>query len=207
MKSILTAILIVTCTVFYGQNRLDSILYRQGDSLTALQYRGPDIRKTFYPNDGFTYNQYVGETIAGHNLADSWRRDTINGGFNKEVYDNPYNVFSNVDKFTLDNKFVFYRYKEGRRYTGAITDTCTSCSNVRAVIIFKAKSRNGLVQGKGTFYNSDGTILSEGTFKDGEIVGEWTVYSPQKAIIRKCYYRKGSGAPYKIKEYPEGPKN
>ena len=47
--------------------------------------------ETIYPiDDGLTYNQYVGETIAGFSLADGWREDTINGGFNKEIYDNPY---------------------------------------------------------------------------------------------------------------------
>jgi hypothetical protein len=67
------------------------IAYGQIDNLIMHQLHGPDYSETIYPEeDGFIYDQYVGGTIAGFSLADGWRRDTINGGYNKEMYDNPY---------------------------------------------------------------------------------------------------------------------
>ncbi len=77
------------------------IAYAQSDSLKIFRNHGSDYTQTIYPkNDSLTYNQYVGETIAGFTLADGWRRDTINGGFNKEFYDSPYVSSLRLEKKT-----------------------------------------------------------------------------------------------------------
>lgn len=79
--------------------------------------------KLSYPKeDSLTYNQYVGETIAGFTLANGWRRDTLNGGFNKEIYDNPYVESTEFDKH-LASSIIAYKYQNGKLYTGRIEDT------------------------------------------------------------------------------------
>lgn len=175
-------------------------VYGQLDSLRIHRLSGPDYSKTNYPKgDGLTYNPYVGETIAGYTVADGWRRDSVNGGFNKELYDNPY-----VDEVRFEKQYgdqlSSYRYKEGKRYTGAIADTLTVSFTPNKIagylygkpyyeskdltVLFRANCVDGLVQGRGVLcgivpqygiYNN--LLLSECTFEDGEIVGVCTHYN------------------------------
>lgn len=64
------------------------VAYAHWDSLIPQwlsHHIRPDYSKTIFPkDDGLTYHQFVGETDAGYCLANAWRRDTLNGGFNKK---------------------------------------------------------------------------------------------------------------------------
>ena len=198
MKRILTLLLI----------HIHIVAYAQSDSLKIFRPFGPDYSKTIYPKNGsLTYNQYVGETIAGFTLADGWRRDTINGGYNKEIYDNPY-VSSLRFKKQQGEEMIAYRYEKGKLFTGAIQDTLTvsfTPNKIRGylygnpyyeskdiTIIFRANCINGLLQGKGILvglvpqygiYNN--LPLSECQFENGEIVGvckHWNLNSIEYEI-------------------------
>lgn len=183
MKIILTLFIVMYQFVGYGQT----------DSLIFHRPYGPDYSKTIYLKDGLTYNQYVGETIAGFTLANGWRRDSVNGGFNKEIYDNPYVSEVRFEKIYND-QLISYRYKDGKLFTGAIEDTLTVSFTPNKIagylygnpyyvskeltLIFRAKCVDGLLQGKGFLcglvpqygiYNN--LPLSECNFENGEIIG------------------------------------
>lgn len=154
----------------------------------------PDYSLTIYPmNDGLTYNQYVGETIAGYTLANGWRRDTINGGFNKEIYNNPFISSTRFEKQYKD-EIVAYKYQDGKLFTGAIQDTMSVrftpskiagyfngkpyYESKELTVIFRANCINGMIEGKGVLcgiipqygiYNN--IPLSECNFENGEIIG------------------------------------
>lgn len=151
-------------------------------------------QRTNYPkNDGLTYNQYVGENIAGFHLANGWRKDTINGGFNKEIYDNPYIESADFDK-QMSNYLKAYKYADGKLYTGRIEDTILvnfTPNKIRGylngrpyyeskelTVILRGDCVNGMMQGRGVLagqllgfgmYNN--LKLAECIFEDGEIVG------------------------------------
>jgi len=157
-------------------------------------FRGPNISLTNYPkNDSLTYNQYLGETIAGYTIANGWRSDTINGGFNKEMYSNPYFSSTRFEKQYKD-EMVAFRYKDGKLFTGAIQDTLRVSftpnkiagyfygkpyyESKELIVIFRANCVNGMIQGRGVIcglvpqygiYNN--IPLSECNFENGEIVG------------------------------------
>ena len=150
--------------------------------------------RTNYPkDDGLTYNQYVGENIAGFHLANGWRKDTINGGFNKEIYDNPYIESTDFDK-QMSNYLKAYKYLDGKLYTGRIEDTISvsfTPNKIRGylngqpyyeskelTVILRGDCVNGMMQGRGILagqlvgfgmYNN--LKLAECIFEDGEIVG------------------------------------
>jgi hypothetical protein len=194
MKKILTILYIINQIVVYGQF----------DSLRISRPFGPDYSKTIYPiNDSLTYNQYVGETIAGYTIANGWRLDSINGGFNKEIYRNPYIQDIRFVKQSFDNNSIFYRYKNGKLFTGSIADTLTVSFTTNKIagylygkphheskditVVFRANCVNGLLQGKGVLcglvpqygiYNN--LPLSECNFENGEIIGickQWDLNS------------------------------
>lgn len=215
MKNIFFLLVIFCQTVGYGQ--FDSLKIA-----LSRQYGSPDYSKTIYPkNDGLTYNQFVGETIAGYHLANGWRKDTINGGFNKEIYRNPY-VVSNGDyillkKESYDKNFIFYKYVKGKKYSGTIIDTLDLTYTppvIRGIVsgnpyyesknikvIFQADCVEGLLQGKGiiTKLNTK-EIVSECYFKNGEIIGKSVskgIYTNNTFTIT---YEKGSDKPLNQKE-------
>lgn len=193
MKNILTILFLINQVIVYGQS----------DSLKVYRTFGPDYSETIYPADSLTYNQYVGETIAGYTIADGWRKDTINGGFNKEIYTNPYINDIRFVKESYDNNLIFYRYENGKRFTGSIEDTLTVSYTPNKIagylygnpyyeskeitVIFRANCVNGLLQGKGVLcglvpqygiYNN--LPLSECNFENGEIIGickQWDLNS------------------------------
>lgn len=184
MKKLLTILFVINQVVVFGQS----------DSLNIYRPIGPDYSKTIYPtDDSLTYNQYVGETIAGYTLANGWRRDTINGGFNKEIYDNPYISSIRFEKKYRD-EIISFMYKDGKLFTGVITDTLTLSftpnkiagyfngkpyyESKDLIVIFRANCVSGLLQGKGVLcglvpqygiYNN--LPLSECNFENGEIIG------------------------------------
>ncbi len=194
MKDILTILFLITQVIVYGQL----------DSLKIYQSFEPDYSKTIYPtDDSLTYNQYVGETIAGYTVADGWRRDTINGGFNKEIYSNPYIQDIRFVKQSFERSMISYRYKNGKLFTGSIEDTITVSFTPNRIVgylygnpyyeskditvIFRANCFNGLLQGKAVLcgivpqygiYNN--LPLSECNFENGEIIGvckQWDINS------------------------------
>lgn len=164
--------------------------------------------RTNYPKgDGLTYNQYVGENIAGYNLADGWRKDSINGGFNKEIYTNPY-----VEGISFDKQNAYqlnaYKYVDGKKYTGRVEDTFTVrftpdeikgylngkpyYESVDIKVIFRGDCVDGMMQGHGILaaeingfgmYNN--LKLSECTFENGEIVG--TIKSYDLNAVKVAY--------------------
>ena len=183
MKNILIILFIVCHILVYGQI----------DSLQINQPQGPDYSKTIYPIDGLTYNSFVGETIAGYTLANGWRKDTINGGFNKEIYVNPYfNYEVRLEKQLIDEKLYCYRYKDGKLFTGFVDDYFVVSFTPNKIegelngrpyklskslkVHFQCRCVNGLLEGvgfiKGLAYGFvDEVVLSKCTFENGEIVG------------------------------------
>ena len=155
-----------------------------------------------YPQDGLTYDEFIGENIKGAYLADGWRKDTINGGYDKGGGDNPYlNYSCSTWPKTGHDKgnYTFFRYSAGKLYTGEIIDT------LNFGIIFHAKCFNGMVQGQGVFYNSNGSKLSEGTLLNGEMVGDWVYYYPEEYLSHRVLYLKNNGLPILWIEYhPNG---
>ncbi|WP_306352751.1 hypothetical protein [Flavobacterium sp. '19STA2R22 D10 B1'] len=190
------------------------VVYGQFDSLKIHKPHGPDYSKTIYPkDDGRTYNQYVGETIAGYTLVDGWRKDTINGGFNKEIYKNPYvssqGEYVGFNKESYDTNFVFYRYRDGKKYSGKILDTLDInytppvargmlygkpyYESKGIKIIFQADYVNGLIQGVGTIsVLSSKELISHCHFENGEIVGETVIRGIYSNNIYKKNYEKGN---------------
>lgn len=185
MKNTLTLLFVIISGV---------AVYGQFDSLRIFRPYEPDYSKTIFPkDDGLIYNQYVGETIAGYSLANGWRKDDINGGFNKEIYGNPY-VTSNgeyiyIEKKSYDTNFIFYRYEKGKKFNGKIIDTLNltytppiikgllygnpyyESQNIK--VVFQADCINGLIQGKATVAKLyTGEVIAECYFKKGEIIGK-----------------------------------
>lgn len=167
---------------------------------------GPDYSKTISPkDDGLIYDEYVGETIAGFSPANGWRKDTINGGFNKEI-SNPY--ISSV-RFEKGEKMVTYRYENGKLFNGRVTETLTvsftpdkiaghlpngqSYYETKNITVeFSADCVNGLLQGRSVLLGRipqygiyDKLPLSECYFENGEIVGickHWDLNSVEFSI-------------------------
>lgn len=179
-------------------------------------FQAVDPRTDYPRNDGFTYNQYVGEYIAGFHLANGWRRDTINGGFNKEIYNNPYIESSDFDKQMSSNLKAF-KYINGKLYTGRIEDTIVvrfTPDKIRGylpngqsyyeskelTLILRADCVNGMLQGRAVLaaqligfgmYNN--IKLSECIFEDGEIIGivqNWDLNSVEFEINNGIIYSK-----------------
>ncbi len=143
------------------------------DLFRSSQRREPDYSKTIYPeNDGLTYDQYVGETIAGYSPADGWRIDTLSG-FHKQVYWNPYVALNDNDRFekqSFEGDSDFFYYKDGKKYSGKITDTMTS-QYTREEIVFEATCVNGMLQGRGTLRNlKTKQVIARCRFKDGVLI-------------------------------------
>lgn len=202
MKNLLTLFFVICQFVVYGQI----------DSLKISNPFDPDYSKTIYPkNDRLTYNQFVGETISGYNLANGWRKDSVNGGFNKEIYSNPY-IKSESDYIGFDkNDYLkVYLYKNGKKFTGKILDTLnlsyshpyrvgiyyyleTNYESKNIKVIFQTNCVNGLVNGVGTLsvLNSK-KIVSQCIFKKGELVGEVKNIGILTDNIYKKKYKKGS---------------
>lgn len=154
---------------------------------------GPDYLDAPYPNDGLTYNQYLGENKVGFYLADGWREDTIKGGFNRKN-DNPYISSLRFEK-QKGEKMVAYRYKDGKLFNGRVTETLTvgftpdkiaghlpngqSYYETKNITVeFSADCVNGLLQGRSVLLGRipqygiyDKLPLSECYFENGEIVG------------------------------------
>lgn len=204
-------LLLVTLLLVTGQ----FALYGQIDS---LQIKSGHLRSNptmAYPKgDGLTYDQYVGETSAGFRIAQGWRLDSVNGGFNKALHGNPY-VSSQGDYVGFDkNKFPgslkFYRYASGRKFTGQIRDTLaatyshprgagvyyfieTGYESKSLKVLFKADCIDGVLRGKGTLSDLDSKqVLSYCNFKDGEIVGAATQIGVSSKYISTVKYKKGS---------------
>ncbi|MCB9196912.1 MAG: hypothetical protein H6600_00490 [Flavobacteriales bacterium] len=157
----------------------------------------PDLSLTIYPVDSLIYDQYVGETIAGHTLANGWRSDLINGGYNKTIYTNPYVEGVHFEKGS-DRKMKPYRFKDGKLYTGKIEDTLhlhftpnkikghlygqPYYESESITVYFRGECINGLMQGRGVLAANVkhsgiyGMLLAECQFVDGEMIGETTYW-------------------------------
>lgn len=178
------------------------VVLGQSDTLTQKAYVLGGFSDAAYPDDSLTYNQYVGETIAGYFVADGWRRDTVNGGYNKEMYFNPYVESVRFEKEDFDinrGGFVAYYYKDGFLYNGAIEDTFSVSftpdqikghlygrpyyESVNLTVVMRATCVNGRVEGRAvlcafipTFGLYNNIVLSECNFEKGEMVGSCKHY-------------------------------
>ncbi|MCC7303744.1 MAG: hypothetical protein IT233_13975 [Bacteroidia bacterium] len=145
--------------------------------------------------DGITYNQYVGETIAGYTMASGWRKDTINGGFNKEVYVNPFTSGlenKRFEKQSQDGNCDFFYYTVGKKFTGVICDTLTSYYT-REKIVFNATCINGMLQGQGTLTTvKQNKLIAKCFFENGEIIGECVSWDLATLEETRVTYVKGS---------------
>ena len=172
-----------------------------------------DIRTAYPQNDSLTYNQYLGENIAGFHLANGWREDTINGGLNKGIYNNSYIESTEFDK-RLTNHRTAFKYENGKLYTGRIEDTILvsfTPDKIRGYLsgqpyyeskelklILRGDCVNGLLQGRGVlaaqlvgFGIYSNLKLSECSFEDGEIVGtikNWDLNSVEFEIRSSKIY-------------------
>ena len=171
MKHILLFLSMLIGVHCFGQSNSNSIQVTNNIFIPKEFGLGPDYSKTIYPKNDLTYNQYVGETIAGYHLADGWREDSINGGFNKKVYWNPY---ANLDynRFQLqqyNETGVYFYYKLGRKFTGLVKEEYIS-PYTKQKIIFKAECIKGLLQGKGVLLDKKtGKIIAECEFTNGRM--------------------------------------
>ncbi|HCS19331.1 MAG TPA: hypothetical protein DIW47_02010 [Bacteroidetes bacterium] len=164
----------------------------------------------YYQKHDLIYVLETGETYSNFpSLCNGWRCDTINGGYgSKMVYSNPYDTWSTMVKYHCGSSFAYYFYKEGKRFTGKISDSVSYGGTKQ--IEFEANCINGMLQGKGKFYftRSDknfpkaGEVKSEGSFEDGEMVGEWTHYEYDHNndcfIDYKFFYVKDKAFPKKV---------
>ena len=57
---------------------------------------------------------------------------------------------------------------------------------------FVGEVRNGLPNGKGKYYDSEGRLSEEGTFKNGELDGEGIIYGIGNKIYQKGIFKAGS---------------
>ena len=188
------------------------VIYSQNDNIKIKNPQGTNYSKTNYPkNDGLTYNQFVGETLAGYNLAKGWRKDSVNGGFNKEIYGFPY-IKSESDYIGFDkNEFLtVYRFKNGKKFTGKIIDTLnlnysqpnrvgiyyykeTNYERKDIKVIFQTNCINGLVDGIGTLsVLTSKKLISQCFFKKGELVDDVVNIGILTDNIYKKKYKKGS---------------
>jgi hypothetical protein len=187
MRKVLTFIFIISC--LWGNSQKQS-----SDGGGLLLSAG--IKKTNdLKRDGLTYDQFGGETVSGSRLAEGWRRDTVNGGYNKTVYDNPYLVTLDRDQLVKqgqDNDYDYFLYKNGKKYSGEIADTITSHFDNK-VMIFRATCVDGMVQGKATlsFMDND-QIIAFAFFENGEMVGECMNLDVKTNTSIMVKYPKGS---------------
>lgn len=178
----------------FSQNPTDTL--KVNDTTNSLISDIPDMTLTIYPeNDGITYNQFVGETIAGFVFARGWRKDTINGGFNKEVYVNPFTCGLENNRFqkqSHDGDCDYFYYAVGKKFTGEIHDTLTSYYTGEK-IVFKATCINGKLQGQGTLTTmKKNKLIAKCYFENGEIIGECVSWDLATLEETRVTYVKGS---------------
>ena len=148
-----------------------------------------------YPNDGRIYNQFVGETIQGTVLADGWRSDSINYGYNKEVYQNPYNLRNDFNKRELGrDDFVYFYFREGIPIEGHHILEQQHWAGGK--YLFEANFKDGKADGRAYFRSAlDSSITAECSLENGEIVGEWISYVTYPNITLRKVYMKGIAEP------------
>jgi hypothetical protein len=186
----------------FSQNPPDTI--KIGDSLFIYPSDSPDMSLTIYPeNDGITYNQYLGETFAGYVRANGWREDSINGGFGKELYWNPFVSQLWFWKQNYDGNTGAYRYDFGKKYTGNISDTLELNHSVKVEngfylnekikVVFAANCINGMLQGQGTLTTlKENKLIAKCNFENGEIIGECISWDIDTQNETRVTFIKGS---------------
>lgn len=154
---------------------IDSVVVRIGPVVAETSPSSvPD-----FPRKNRIYDEYVGSysITYGFRFANGWRTDAISGGFNKDIPWNPYVSFTSNNKLVKRNhrnNAQYYFIKRGRKYSGKIRNELIN-QYTKETIIFTAKCKNGLLQGRGTLTIAEtGRLISGCLFVDGEIVGECT---------------------------------
>jgi len=186
MKNIFILLFIICQINAFGQkDTLDIDTIAKKD----MKFVNGDPRTAYPKNDGLIYNQYVGETIAGFYLADGWRRDTMNGGYNKEIYNNPYISSTRFYKQKRENS-IAYRYKKGKLFTGFIEDTLT--------ISFTPNKIKGYLNGRPYYESKNITLIFRGNFENGVLqdkgvlcglVPQYGIYN--NIVLSECYFENG----------------
>jgi antitoxin component YwqK of YwqJK toxin-antitoxin module len=186
---------ISTCLVLYACHTNPRIVY-------PLERSG----SMFYPDDGKIYNQWLGETVEGHHLADGWRRDSINGGLHKEVYTHPYHFLGLYETDKPGNhiyhlNFQYFYYSKGKAINGYHEIPVEDESN----IVFACEFKSGMAHSPAAFFYLNGDTLAKGSMVNGEMIGEWVWYYTYPKIKKKGVYAKGRGKPISFDIYdPEG---
>jgi hypothetical protein len=167
---------------------------------------------TVFPKKNRTYNEFNGNYAIkyGFKLAEGWRRDSCNGGYGKEMGDNPYIDFIECQFIKTDygSNFVYFYYKRGKRYSGRIKEKFNLLgSRQEQEITFRARCRNGKLQGKGTITISETKeIVAECFFENGELVGISKSWDYKLNIETRTTYVKGKTHPLSSAKFEILPK-
>jgi hypothetical protein len=154
---------------------------------------------TVFPKKKRTYNEFNGNYAIkyGFRLAEGWRRDSCNGGYGKEMGDNPYIDFIECQFIKTDygSNFVYFYYKSGKSYSGRIKEKFNLLGSQQE-IIFRGRCRNGKLQGKGTLTISETKeIVAECFFENGELVGISKSWDYKLNTETRTIYVKGKTNP------------
>lgn len=165
---------LIATTPSFAQNDSARMYKGNVNHIIVLNPNGESLIK--FPKKKRTYNEFVGNYAIeyGFKLAEGWRRDSCNGGYGKEMGDNPYIDFIKCQFIKTDygSNFVYFYYKRGKRYSGKIKEKFNLLGGSRQEITFRARCRNGKLQGKGTLTISETKeIVAECFFENGELVG------------------------------------
>ena len=176
-----------------------SVFSPVSDSIKTIKEdkRIPEYKsEPVFPRKKKVYNEYVGSyAITYHfSLANGWREDDISGGFNKEIFYNPYINFdlNGFRKHTIGGDYQHFMYKRGKKYSGKIKEELSLMSGGEKTI-FRASCIKGQLQGKGTLTNAKtGQLIAQCTFEDGELVGECISWDLKSNIETRIIYVKDS---------------
>ncbi|MDP2386682.1 MAG: hypothetical protein Q8M29_09950 [Bacteroidota bacterium] len=174
MKKLIIFMFLIATTPSFAQNDSARMYKGNVNHIIVLNPNGESLIK--FPKKKRTYNEFVGNYAIeyGFKLAEGWRRDSCNGGYGKEMGDNPYIDFIKCQFIKTDygSNFVYFYYKRGKRYSGKIKEKFNLLGGSRQEITFRARCRNGKLQGKGTLTISETKeIVAECFFENGELVG------------------------------------
>ncbi len=147
------------------------------------------------------YNQYIGETIQGEEPANGWRTDSINYGYNKEVYRNPFYLWSSFQKSPImDKDFRYFYYRDGYALDGYHT---IREEGTYGVSVFHANFKRGMPHGRVAFMSEEGSLRIEGWAEEGEVVGEWILYHPYTMVYYRRTYKAGMSFPTEMTYFDE----
>lgn len=161
------------------------------------------------PEDGLIRDFIEGETYARFNVADGWRIDTLTGQ-HKQLYTNPYDRWSDLQKCCLGDRGYQHAYvDQGKLYTGFFRyrgeeETDHSPTELAGYM------QNGYLQGRVRLYATNPRtgenhgVKTIGYVVNGEMVGDWLYFSQGK-LFQRCLYAEGKAYPEEyVRYFPNG---